>query len=124
MLFLTASCQQDAVVCTAEWVTFEVYVKDSLENPVILDDYYTQNEATGELIRFREIYGYNDSLLKIQGCYLLITDGQGKWAKNGFFEIIFKGFIDSVEVISEKYIVVADVCHINLLKGNTKIIVE
>ncbi len=124
ILFTFTSCQEEGVVCTCEWVSYDVLVKDSSGNPVVLDDYYTQNTSTGEIIRFKEIYEFTDSLLKTQGLYLLVSDGERHWAKNGYFNIVFKGFIDSTEVVSEKYTVSADVCHINLLKGNTNIIIK
>lgn len=122
-IFLS-SCQEEAVVCTMEWRAYTVTIKDENGNPVILDDYYTMNKATGEIVRFQDNISYLDSLQKSQGIYLIISDGQKHWARYGYFEFLFNGFIGDSLVINEEYFIDADVCHIGDLKGNLEIIIK
>jgi len=119
-----SSCQEEAVVCTMEWRAYSVTIKDSSGKPIRLDDYYSQNKITGEIVRFQDNESYLDSIQKSQGIYIIISDGQKHWAKYGFFKFLFKGFKGDSLLVSEEYNIEADVCHIGDLEGNLEIVIK
>lgn len=124
ILLCISSCQQESINCTMEWRALTVKVIDSLNNPIILDDYYTTNKTTGDIFRLKDIDSYSDSVQKSQGEYFVVTDNQKHWAKNGYCKVIFKGIMNNREVVSEEFGVTANVCHIGDLIGKTTIVID
>ena len=124
VLLFSFACQQESIICTMEWRALSIKIIDSADSPVILDDYYTTNNNTGEIFRMKDIDTYIDSLNKLSGEYMIMTDNQKHWAKNGYCKVTFKGFLNKNEVVSEEYSVTADACHIGDLIGRTTIVIN
>lgn len=124
VLLFSFACQQESIICTKEWRALSIKIIDSADSPVILDDYYTTNNNTGEIFRMKDIDTYIDSLNKLSGEYMIMTDNQKHWAKNGYCKVTFKGFLNKKEVVSEEYSVTADACHIGDLIGRTTIVIN
>ncbi len=124
VLIFGFACQEESVNCTMEWRAISVKIVDSSDNPVILDDYYTTNNITGEVFRMKDIDPYIDSVNKLSGEYMVITDSQKEWAKTGYCKVTFKGLINNKEIVSEEYGVTANVCHIGDLIGRTTIVID
>ena len=120
-----ASCiNDDSVVCTMEFVTIGIQVTDSLDNPVKLDDYYTINNSTKEELHFKDMDPFWDSINVVRGYYTLATDSERDWTNRKNLKVTFYGFIDSVKVIEEEYIISDDICHIYLIRGKQHIVLE
>jgi hypothetical protein len=123
ILFSVNACIEDnGFACTMEFKAITIEIKDSLDNPVVLDDYYTQNNVTKEILRWQDKDPFWDSMNVANGYYLLVSDSEMKWTKNKNINITFFGFIDSVKVIEEIYTISDNICHIYLVSGKQKII--
>ncbi|WP_299798968.1 hypothetical protein [uncultured Maribacter sp.] len=117
--------QQDCseAICTLNFVTITVSVKDALGEPVVLDSYEVIDNATREDLA-ADFNGDEYQYLKEQGFYPILSDANRVQYQNTTATLTFKGIIDNEEVINETYEVAADCCHVNLISGNTEIILE
>lgn len=109
-----ASCEEEQVVCTTEFVTVNLVVKgDSLT------DYYTIRLITNDTIRSEE-----PPYTTINGdiSYVVLTDGMRDELKGKLEPFIFKGQIDGETVISEEYKLGANDCHIYKDSGKDEIV--
>jgi len=114
MLF---SCQLNSdndLVCTEEYRMLTVSLTDSIDNPLILTSNYTEKTSTSEIIDFVQEDNYFDSINRVNGIYILFTDGKMSMTTKSGTEFQFKGFIDSVQVVNEPYIIKNDGCHVLL----------
>jgi len=127
LLVMLYSCilnTDDDLVCTEEYRMLTVSLTDSIDNPVILTSNYTEKTSTGEIIDFVQEDNYFDSINRANGIYILFTDGKMSMTSKSGTEFQFKGFIDSVLVVCEPYIIKNDGCHVLLESGNTEIVLE
>ena len=117
--------QQDCTeaICTLNFVTITVSVKDASGEPVSLDSYEVIDNETGENLA-ADFNGDEYQYLKEQGFYPILSDANRIQYQNSTATLTFKGVIDNEEVINETYKVTADCCHVNLISGNTEIILE
>lgn len=117
--------QQDCseAICTLNFVTVTVSVKDASGEPVSLDSYEIIDNETGENLA-TDFNGDEYQYLKEQGFYPIISDANRVQYQNSTATLTFKGIIDNKEVINEDYQVGADCCHVNLISGNTEIVLE
>ena len=103
-------------ICTEEFRTITIEIKDAEGNPVALDSFRVINTAndnelsTGmnasEFDYFREI-----------GTYPIFSDLYSQEFRKREITINFKGFIDEVEIVNENYEVGADCCHVYYISG-------
>lgn len=117
--------QQDCseTICTLNFVTITVSVKDALGEAIALDSYVVIDNATREDLA-ADLNGEEYQYLKEQGFYPIISDANRVQYQNSTPTLTFKGVIDNEEVINETYEVGADCCHVSLISGNTEIILE
>lgn len=104
-------------MCTEEYRMLTVTVTDTTSQPVFLDEYFVIRTATLEKIDFSNEDPYLDSINRLQGGYFLLTDGQMGMTSESGTEFVFHGIRDTVEIVSEKYIIGNDGCHVILVSG-------
>ncbi|MEP0265812.1 hypothetical protein [Dokdonia sp.] len=109
------------IACTEIFVTITVSIEDQSQNPVALTSFQVINTENGEDVT----PPFSDSGLEFfqqNGSYPIAEDGSIE--TDQVRELQFKGFIDGQEVISSTYVATADCCHINLVSGDTTLILE
>jgi hypothetical protein len=115
--------KHDDILCTTEYRMLTVTIKDSQSNPVILNDYFVKKTSTGEIIDFSQEDPFMDSINRIQGIYLLSTDGKMDMISGNGTEFEFHGILDTTEIVNEKYIIGKDQCHVMMVSGQTSIVI-
>ncbi|HNW74944.1 MAG TPA: hypothetical protein PKN44_15045 [Bacteroidales bacterium] len=110
--------------CTTEYRTLAVTVCDSSSHPVFLDSCYVRKVNTGEIVDFSGSDRYLDSIGRIQGRYLIGSDGKMALVSPTGIWFEFHGLISGVEVAERNYLVGYDGCHVVLMEGNPVIIVK
>ncbi|MDP5061184.1 MAG: hypothetical protein NWP64_04630 [Maribacter sp.] len=117
--------QQDCstAICTLNFVTITVSVKDPAGEAIALDSYEVIDTATKEDLA-ADLNGEEYQYLKEQGFYPIISDANRVQYQNATATLTFKGYIDNQEVIKQDYEVGADCCHVSLITGNTEIVLE
>ncbi|MEP2278749.1 hypothetical protein [Maribacter sp.] len=117
--------QQDCsnTICTLNFVTITVSVKDALGEPIALDSYEVIDTETGKNLA-ADFNGDEYQYLKEQGIYPIISDANRVQYQNSTATLTFKGSIANEEVINEAYEVAADCCHVSLITGKTAIVLE
>jgi hypothetical protein len=101
-----------------------VTLKDTTSNPVILSHYFVKKTSTSEILDFAKEDPYFDSIMRQQGIYLLCTDGKMNMTSTNGTEFEFHGFLDTSEVVNEKYIIGNDRCHVIMLSGHPEIVIS
>ncbi|MDC6350832.1 hypothetical protein PP178_04660 [Zeaxanthinibacter sp. PT1] len=115
----SASC--DGIMCTQQFVSFSVSIKDSDGNSLALDEYKVIDLHSGkDLTESVKASGFYDHAPS--GPYPLYSDSFQKEHQNTERELLFKGYFEGEEIISRTYKVAADCCHVQLLKGELEII--
>jgi hypothetical protein len=113
------NCEQS--VCTEEFRTILILVKDQNQNAVALDSFQTINTANGEDVTVTVSSSALDMARQF-GQYPLLNDLSID--VNEEIEVQFKGFINNQEVINGLYKVSSDCCHINLVSGNVEFMLQ
>ncbi len=106
--------------CTEVFKTIVVTIKDSENNPVVLDTYKVTNLENGDDLT-RELNNAEFEAMRENGVYPLFGDEYARDFSNKEVEINFKGYIDIQEIISSDYKVGADCCHVILISGDPEI---
>jgi len=106
--------------CTEEFRTITVTIKDSENNPVVLDSFKVTNLENGDDLT-RELNNFEFEAMRKKGVYPLFGDEYTRDFSNKEVEINFKGYIDNREIINSDYKVGADCCHVILISGNPEI---
>ena len=111
----------EGAICTAIFVRIIVSVMDGNQNPVALDSFTVTNLANGSDMTIalspEELEGARET-----GLYPLTEDGV--LDVNEEREIQFRGFINNQEVLSNKYTVSTDCCHVGLDAGVQEIVLS
>ncbi|WP_324024885.1 hypothetical protein QSV08_16895 [Maribacter sp. BPC-D8] len=117
--------QQDCyeTICTHNFVTITVSVKDAAGEAIALDTYEVIDNDTGEDLA-ADLNGEEYQYLKEQGFYPIISDANRVQYQNTTATLTFKGYVDNEAIINETYEVGADCCHVSLITGNTEIVLE
>lgn len=106
-----SNCKKDDEVCTEEYRLITLKV-----NGPALDSTYSVVQSSGEKIHFENpTFNENNS-------YIVLEDNHLNYVRNKTEIILFKGFANGQNVVSETYEIRGDNCHISLIKG--KIIVN
>lgn len=103
--------------CTMEYRSITIEVRDSTFAPFLLDSTFTVKASTGEEIRPQGIS--IDSAY-----YTVLTDSQMELTTRMGESFTFKGYRNGVLKVSEPFLIRHDCCHIDLVAGNTYIIVN
>ncbi len=114
-------CSQ--VVCTEEFITIVITIKDDSAVAVPLDRFEVLDENTNEDISIPlSDSGFQNA--RETGQYPLYNDSFVSENQNTNRSIIFRGFIDSNEVVEALYVISTDCCHVSLASGNTEITIN
>ena len=106
------------MVCTFEFRTIVISIKDQNQNAVALDSFKVINiENNDDMTILLSASGFE--MAQQFGQYPLLDDGSLE--VNQELEVQFKGFINNQEVISSNYTVSTDCCHINLVSGTLEL---
>ena len=108
VLLFSKSCfdnNNDGVICTEIFAAVTVEVTGSS-----LDDYYTVRTSNNDTIRINEdLYGEN--------VYTVPDDNYLPQLRNNEDEFVFVGLINNQVVVSEKFLIKADECHVLKVRG-------
>jgi len=115
----TCTCPENQP-CTMIYSMINVQIVNVSNQPIILTEYRTIKIATNEILH--EQKGIDSTNLFEAGKYLIVDDGDlSKIAICGE-EVQFIGFKNAKQIVNEKFTVKNNCCHVEVLKGNTKII--
>ena len=129
ILFLFLSCNNDDsyncndVFCTHEFKTIVVSIKNSNSNPIALDSFEVIIIESGIDIT-RNVNETEFEMMRQNGIYPLFGDENQQNYINSKILIKFKGIINNQVIANKNFTVGADCCHVNLISGNTNIIVD
>jgi hypothetical protein len=120
--FILVSCFRGGKhdkLCTMVFVSVQISVRDSLNNPVRLDSYEVRVSGTNSLLPVQ-----SDSASMAQGIYTLVTDSQLNYIAEKGTELRFTGYRNNKDTVNSVYIVNQDGCHVYLVSGADPIIVQ
>jgi hypothetical protein len=126
LLLFFAGCENNDAndctnqACTEVFKTIVVTIKDSENNPVVLDSFKVTNLENGDDLT-RELNNTEFEAMREKGIYPLFGDEYARGFSNREVEINFKGYIDNEEIINSDYKVGADCCHVILISGDPEI---
>mmetsp|Transcript_25777 Transcript_25777/g.38550 ORF Transcript_25777/g.38550 Transcript_25777/m.38550 type:complete len:143 (-) Transcript_25777:18-446(-) len=120
------SCQSNTddcaeIACTLIFLVEYVTITDQNQNPVALDSFQVINLETNEDITL-ELTPEEFQFGQQMGTYPLVNDLSVSVGET--INIQFKGFINSIEVITENYTVVGGCCHVGVSEGNLEIVLS
>ncbi len=100
------------IVCTEQFESFSFDLTDSDNQPILLDNFYSQNLDNGN------IYDFSDASDQLSGnTYIIITDAQRNELKQEGTTIRFFGEKDGQIIVQEDFLIGHDCCHIVPLEG-------
>jgi hypothetical protein len=109
--------------CTQNFVTIFANVTDASGIAIPLDSFEVIDIDTGENLTLdsnaQEYENYRQ-----QGTYPIFSDTYLVQYQNTNTTISFKGSISGNQVVNESFVVGADCCHVQLISGNTDIIID
>ena len=105
-------CATD-IVCTQQFEIHTYTLLDSIDQPIILDNYYSQNLENGN------IYDFDAELTDFLAAneYLIITDAQMNELKRSGTRIRFFGEKNGEIIVQEDFLVGHNCCHIEVFEG-------
>ena len=127
LLLLLSSCSEKDIecdgICTEEFRTIVVSIVNSEGEPVALNNYEVVNLKDGRDLTIdltEEVLQY----MRETGSYPIFTDQYVQEFSQQQLQINFTGFIDGEEVVSNKYTVGADCCHVYHISGDLELVLE
>lgn len=103
-------------ICTEEFRTITIEIKDPQGNPVALDSFKVVNTADGSELTM-EIIDSEFQYLRENGTYPIFSDLFSEEFRQREITVNFKGYIEEAEVVSSNYEVGADCCHVYYITG-------
>ncbi len=116
-----ANCNN--IACTEIFVSIIVTIKDTSGAFVSLDRFKVTDLKTGQDLTKKITEGEMETFRQ-NGMYPLYDDLFVEGNLNTSRNIIFKGFLNDIEVVNAEYVVGTDCCHISLVSGNPDIIIN
>lgn len=110
------------IICTQEYRTITVDVKDTKGNAVALDR-FTVVVLPNETDITPDLSDSEMGLMRKNGIYPLFSDKYSNAYRNKQLEINFSGYIGDKQVLDANYKVGADCCHVLLIDGETNLVV-
>ncbi|WKV10682.1 hypothetical protein [Marivirga harenae] len=111
-------CESENLICTEEFRTITLEIKDGNGNPVVLDDFYTFEDS-----RNKFEFDKNDFQVE-NGIYPVISDAELEELDKVGTVLIFVGEIDGRNVVEHQMVIGHDCCHVILIEGETEIQIE
>lgn len=108
----------ETIICTEEFRTISLEITNSDGAPVLLDVFYTFYDS-----RKKFEYDLND-IQSGQGIYPVLTDAEMDEIEREGSTLIFVGEKNGVNIVEHQMVIGHDCCHIQLISGDNKIIVE
>ena len=106
--------------CTALFAMITIQVKDTLNNPVLLDSTSIFVPSTNSYLSI-----LTDDFYKSNGEYVVFSDEFiHLTSEKKSLEIIFRGFKNNSLKVNESIKVSQDGCHITKVSGNSSVIVQ
>jgi len=103
-------------VCTTEFRGIGIMIKHSADSSaVLLTDFKVHRVSDNKDIT-KSNYSYNDK----SGYYPLVNDTDRIALSNMNVEIEFQGYINDALVITKRFVVTADCCHVSLVSGESE----
>ncbi|SMG28561.1 hypothetical protein SAMN05661096_01713 [Marivirga sericea] len=111
-------CDFESKICTEEFKSVTLEIKDMDGNPVVLDDFYTFLDS-----RQKYEFQLNDPQ-EGRGIYPVITDSEIPELESEGTVFIFVGEINGKNVVEHQMVIGHDCCHVQLLEGADKILID
>lgn len=111
------SCD-DNLICTEEFRTISLEITNQEGDPIVLDDFYTFLDS-----RKKFEYTLNDAH-KQNGLYPVLTDAEMDEIEREGTTLIFVGEKDGMNIVEHQMVIGHDCCHVTLIEGDDKIIIE
>lgn len=111
-------CDLESRICTEEFKTISLEITNPNGEPVILDDFYTFYDS-----RKKFEYTLND-IQEGKGIYPVITDAEMDEIEREGTTLIFVGEKEGVNIVEHQMVIGHDCCHIQLIAGDDKIVIE
>lgn len=108
----------DNLICTDEFRTISLEITNQEGDPLVLDDFYTFYDS-----RKKFEYELND-IQQGHGIYPVLTDSEMDEVEREGTTFIFVGEKDGVNVIEHQMVIGHDCCHVILIEGEDKIVIE
>lgn len=110
----TVSCEKEELGCEPDQDTFSVTVHDSMNEPVLLDKFFSLRLSTGDTL-----YTEKSSLNKTssEGIYTIMTEME----LDSIEAIRFVGYLDSHQVINEFYQFSFSGCNLEHVSGKREV---
>lgn len=114
----------DGKMCTMELRTVSVKLTYADGSPVALDDFKVVKMPSGEEVT-RTYNAQQRSLFRQYGSYPIASDADDRrFSKDSNTSLMFYGYIDSHEVVKSAYVIAFDCCHIQLVSGETQLMID
>ncbi|MCH5721418.1 hypothetical protein [Niabella hibiscisoli] len=120
-------CESDCKfnqVCTEEFRSLMVQVVDQSNAGVELDSFKIVRTKDNKVILDNVQWQQPAGVSYKPGVYLLYSDGYMKETSRCGEDFHFKGYLNNKTVADKIFRISHDCCHINLVSGDTKIVIE
>ena len=113
----------DDLMCTADFRTISITVKDAAGQPVVLDK--VQVVVAGTSTPVLGPNGDDENLgASKQGRYMVATDNSMALLGKAGKSVDFKGYKNGRQIVAHRMVIGHDCCHIKLLKGAQTVVVN
>lgn len=123
VIFLSRCKEDKPVICTEQFETIPVEIKNAANIPVALDSFKVirLSDNTDITVKFDP----NDfKLMQKSGSYPITNDSYQDQLFNENVEVVFTGIKESKIIVNQKYTISADQCHVKLITGDRNIILN
>lgn len=114
---------REPMPCTDIFLSYQVSVTDTTGSAVKLDGFEVRDIKNNKNLTL-DHSTERLRLMQNANSYHLFGDEWGKEYKGKTTTITFRGFQNSEEIVSANFEVGADCCHVQLLSGNTNLVVD
>ncbi|MGJ3234790.1 hypothetical protein [Marivirga sp.] len=111
-------CDSVSKICTEEFRSITLEIVDLEGEPVILDDFYTFLDS-----RKKFEFTLNE-IQEGQGVYPVLTDAEMDEIDREGTTLIFVGEKDGKNLVEHQMVIGHDCCHVILIEGDDKIVIE
>ncbi|WKK79455.1 hypothetical protein [Marivirga arenosa] len=111
-------CNLESRICTEEFRSVELEIVDDNGEYVELDNFYTFFDSRKKFEFSRNTFQQEN------GLYPVITDAELKELNQEGSVLVFVGEIEGKNVIEHQMLIGHDCCHVELIQGETKLILK
>lgn len=127
IIILVAGCkeenQQQQLICTEQYETISVKIKDIQNIPVALENFKVTRlvDQTDMTVKV-DPAGY--TIMQKQGTYPITSDFFERQLNKKNVEVVFTGMKDGKIVVNQQYSITSDGCHVKLISGEREIVIK